>query len=121
MVAFTDTPHNTAYRRNALWLAAIVHRISGILLACFLPLHFVVLGLAIENEAKLDRFLGFAEIPLVKIAEGLLVSLLTVHLLGGCRVLALEFFGRTSNQRRLVAISFGAAVLLGALYLIRML
>ena len=39
-----------AYRRDALWLAAMVHRISGVLLALFLPLHFLALGLAIEGE-----------------------------------------------------------------------
>ena len=40
-------PHNTAYRSDRLWLAAMVHRVSGVLLAAFLPLHFLVLGLAI--------------------------------------------------------------------------
>ena len=33
-------PRNAAYRRDSLWFAAIIHRLSGVALACFLPLHF---------------------------------------------------------------------------------
>ena len=37
------------HRRSTCWVAAMVHRVSGIELACFLPIHFLVLGLAIER------------------------------------------------------------------------
>jgi fumarate reductase subunit D len=115
------TPRNAAYRRDALWLAALIHRVSGILLACFLPLHFLALGLALEGEAKLGQFLKFGEQPVIKLAEGILVSLLAVHLLGGLRILAVEFGQRPLPQRRLVWLSFGAAAALGLLFLIRIL
>ena len=46
-----------AIARSALWIAALVHRLSGLALACFLPLHFLALGLAIDGEARLDGFL----------------------------------------------------------------
>ena len=36
--------HIGGHRHNALWMAAMVHRISGLALACFLPLHFLALG-----------------------------------------------------------------------------
>ena len=52
---------DTGYRRDLLWLVAIVHRISGVLLACFLPLHFLALGLALEGEAKLEGFLRWTD------------------------------------------------------------
>ena len=39
----------------------MVHRISGLALACFLPLHFLTLGLAIEGEARLDGFLRWMD------------------------------------------------------------
>ena len=33
-----------------------MHRLSGLALACFLPLHFLALGLAIDGEARrIDR------------------------------------------------------------------
>ena len=80
-------PHTTGTRRNALWIAAMVHRISGLALACFLPLHFLALGLAIDGEARLDGFLRWTAKPLVKLGETVLVFLLAVHMLGGIRVL----------------------------------
>ena len=58
-------PSKPAYRYNALWAAAMVHRISGVLLAVFLPLHFLALGLAIEGEATLDGFLAWTANPVV--------------------------------------------------------
>jgi len=72
------------------YLAFIGHRISGLLLALFLPVHFLVLGLALEGAAPMNRFLSFSELPLVKFAEWGLVVLLSVHLLFGVRVLMLE-------------------------------
>ena len=80
----------TMHRGSALWIAALVHRLSGLALAIFLPLHFLALGLAIEGEAKLEGFLRWTDQPLVKLAEGGLVFLLTIHLLGGLRVLVIE-------------------------------
>ena len=47
----------------------MVHRISGLALACFLPLHFLTLGLAINGEARLDGFLKWTANPLVKLGR----------------------------------------------------
>src|SRR6516162_6094646 len=52
------------HRRSALWLAAILHRISGLALAIFLPFHFLALGLAINGEARLENFLRWTDQPL---------------------------------------------------------
>jgi fumarate reductase subunit D len=109
----------TGYRRDLLWLAAMVHRISGILLALFLPVHFLVLGLAIESEAHLDRLLAWTANPWVKAAEMCLVFLLGVHLLGGLRVLAVEFLRYRNGQKRWAAIILSAAAALALLFFIR--
>lgn len=78
-------------RSHRSYLAFLGHRLSGIALALFLPLHFLVLGLALEGAATLDAFLAFAELPWVKAAEWGLVVLLALHFFFGLRVLALEF------------------------------
>jgi fumarate reductase subunit D len=90
----------------------MVHRISGIGLAVFLPFHFLVLGLSLQGAGKLDGFLRWADLPLVKLAEGGLIFLLAVHFLGGLRVLFVENFDSRGNQLRLAtaAGSFAAAV-----------
>ena len=82
---------NKSMRGHKSYIAFAGHRISGLVLALFLPVHFLVLGLALEGAESLDGFLVFAELPLVKFAEWVLVVLLTVHLLFGIRVLMLEF------------------------------
>jgi fumarate reductase subunit D len=104
-------PRSPAYRRDILWLAALIHRISGVLLACFLPLHFLALGLAIQGEARLDGFLKWTDNPAVKFAEAGLLFLLAVHLLGGLRLLAMENLPWRDNQKRTALIAAGVAVL----------
>lgn len=81
------------------WWAFWVHRVSGLLLALFLPLHFLALGQALAGAAALDRFLAFTELPLVKTAEWGLVLLLALHLAGGVRLLLIEF-GPASGLRK---------------------
>ena len=41
----------------------MIHRLSGLALAIFLPLHFLALGLAINGEAKLESFLRWTDQP----------------------------------------------------------
>ena len=44
-------------RNHPAYWAFIVHRVSGLLLTFFLPLHFWALGQAFHGAAGLDRFL----------------------------------------------------------------
>jgi fumarate reductase subunit D len=94
-----------AHRSNALWLAALVHRLSGLALAAFLPLHFLALGLAIDGESKLEGFLRWSDRPLVKLAETLLVFLLAIHMLGGLRLLVLENLPWRDGQKQLAMLA----------------
>ena len=112
-------PRTTAYRRNNLWLAAMVHRVSGVLLACFLPFHFLALGIALNGAAALDGFLAWTRSPLVKLAEAGLVVLLAVHLLGGIRVLVIENLPWRDGQKRMATMVLTAAAAIGVLFLIR--
>jgi len=106
-------------RRHRSYWAFIGHRISGIALALFLPLHFLVLGLALEGAAELDRFLVLAEMPLFKVAEWGLVVLLTVHLFFGLRLLALELLPWRGDAREgWITAGIGAAVVAGGAFLL---
>ena len=90
-------------RGHALWYAHIIHRVSGIALALFLPLHFWVLALALTDAARLDGFLAFTELPLVKLAEFGLVFLLAVHMFGGLRLMVLEWLPWKAPHKTLAA------------------
>ena len=97
------------HRRHPLFLFFVLHRLSGLALALFLPVHFWVLGLALNDMARLDGFLRWSEAPLVKAAEMGLVFLLAVHLLGGLRLLALEFLPWRDWQKTLAALAAAAS------------
>ncbi|HEX4408114.1 MAG TPA: succinate dehydrogenase, cytochrome b subunit [Xanthobacteraceae bacterium] len=107
------------HRGSVLWFAALIHRLSGLALAIFLPLHFLALGLAIEGEAKLDTFLHWSSQPLVKAAEGGLVFLLTVHLLGGLRILLVEAFPWSSGQKQAATMAAALSALAAIVFLTR--
>jgi fumarate reductase subunit D len=106
-----------SYRRDTLWVAAMVHRVSGVLLAAFLPAHFLALGLTLRGLEALDAFLVFTKHPLIKLSEALLVFLLAVHLLGGLRVLAVEAFTYRQGQSRLAVMALALSGLLGYVFL----
>src|SRR5258706_1179513 len=95
---------------------ALTHRLSGIALALFLPLHFWALGQALEGEAKLESFLRWTDQPLVKASEWAIVLLLAVHLTGGVRILMIEFLPCRDWQRLLAAAAAATALSLGLLF-----
>lgn len=110
---------NTGYRRETLWRAAMAHRISGLALAVFLPLHFLALALALHGEARLDGFLRWTDQPIFKVAEAGLVGLLAVHLLGGLRLLAIENLPWHPRQKQIAFATITAAVVIAGAFLIR--
>jgi fumarate reductase subunit D len=101
------------HRREVPWLAALVHRLSGIALAIFLPFHFLTLGLVLNGEARLDGFLRWTEQPLVELAEAGLVVLLVVHLAGGLRLLWVENFAWRDGQQRFAVAAAAVALVAG--------
>jgi fumarate reductase subunit D len=108
-----------AHRANVLWLAALVHRLSGLALAAFLPLHFLTLGLAIDGEARLDAFLRWSDRPTVKLSETILVFLLAVHMLGGVRLLVLENLDWLGGQKRLAVLAAAVSAVVAFAFLAR--
>jgi len=106
-----------AHRTSPLWIAALVHRLSGLALALFLPLHFLALGLAISGEAKLEGFLRWTDQPLVKLSEGLLVATMAIHMLGGLRLLALENLSWREGQTWLALLAIAVAMAMAVLFL----
>jgi succinate dehydrogenase subunit D len=100
-------------KQGSSYWVFVVHRLSGIALALFLPLHFWALGQALEGEVRLDGFLAWTEQPLVKFAEWAIVVALAAHLGGGLRVLALEFLPWRDWQKTLAALAAALAAAVG--------
>jgi len=73
------------------FIAAMLHRLSGIALAIFLPLHFLALATALNGAKALDAFLAITRQPVVAFFEFGIVVALAIHMTLGLRVLAVEF------------------------------
>ncbi len=107
------------HRSHPLWYAFILHRISGLVLALFLPLHFYTLALALTDPERLDGFFRWTDLFIVKVAEVGLVFLLAVHMLGGVRLMAMEWLPWSDNQKTLAASAGAAALLISGLFFLR--
>jgi fumarate reductase subunit D len=100
-------------RKHAAYWAFLVHRLSGLALTLFLPVHFWALGRAIDSDAALDGFLRYTDQPLFKLAEWGLVVLLALHMMGGVRLLLIEFGDRSGLRKNWIAGTVGFGVLAG--------
>ena len=104
------------HRAHTGWWAFAVHRVSGIALAVFLPIHFHALGTALRGNAALDEFLLWSEQPMVVFGEWILIMLLAAHLAGGLRLLALEFLPWRNWQKTLATLGAAFAVAAGLVF-----
>jgi len=109
---------DVARRSRPNYAAFLVHRISGLLLALFLPAHFWALSRAIQGAGALDGFLRWTDSPVVKLAETGLVVLLAAHFTGGLRLLVIEFLPWHPWQKTAVAVSAGVSLACGLLFLL---
>lgn len=100
-------------RSHPAYWAFLMHRLSGFGLAVFLPLHFWALGQALHGAAALDGFLRFADQGLFKFAEWGLVVLLALHMMGGVRLLMIEFGNASGLRKNWIAGAVGFAVAAG--------
>jgi fumarate reductase subunit D len=109
-----------ANRAHPLWLAYLLHRISGLCLALFLPVHFWVLAMSVSNPAKIDGLLYMNTSAIKTVCEIGLVFLLAVHLFGGLRLLALEWLPWSASQKTLAAAALACSFLVSVMFFLQM-
>ena len=107
------------HRSHSLWFAFLLHRISGLGLALFLPVHFYMLSLAITAPERLDGLLRFTDLTIVKLAEFGLVFLLAVHLFGGLRLMALEFLPWSPHQKTMASMAVALAFMVSTSFFLK--
>jgi fumarate reductase subunit D len=100
-------------RAHPAYWAFLMHRLSGLALAAFLPLHFWALGRALQGTAALEGFLRFTDGGLFKLAEWGLVVLLALHMAGGVRLLLIEFGSASGLRKNWIAGAAGFAAFTG--------
>jgi fumarate reductase subunit D len=98
-------------------LAFACHRISGLLLACFIPLHFLMLSQSLRGATGFERSLGLTDFWVFKFGEWVLVVLLAIHLGGGIRILIIEFGSWRGLRKGWIEIYILFAIGCGLLFL----
>ena len=107
-----------ASHRQPGFMAALLHRLSGIALAIFLPIHFLALGTALNGASALDAFFAATHTPIVKAAELGIVIALALHMTLGLRVLAIEFLSVREHTATVVSLCLSAACAVGLVFLL---
>ena len=99
------------------FVAAMLHRLSGIALAIFLPLHFLALATALNGADALDSFLRLTHQPLIALLEWCIVVALATHMTLGLRVLAVEFFDFRETTLAALSACLAAVVAVGLIFI----
>jgi fumarate reductase subunit D len=100
------------------FVAALLHRLSGVALAIFLPMHFLALATSLQGADALDAFLALTRNPFIKTAEWGLVTALALHLALGLRLLAIELLAWRERSAAIIPAAFAAAAAIGLLFLL---
>ena len=100
------------------FIAAMLHRLSGIALAIFLPLHFLALATALNGAKALDAFLALTRQPVVALAGAGIIVALAIHLTLGLRVLAIEFFDFRENTLAALSVCTAAVFAVGLIFIL---
>jgi fumarate reductase subunit D len=100
------------------YIAALLHRLSGIALAIFVPFHFMALSTVLNGADALDSFLSLTGDPLVKLSETGLVTALALHMALGLRILSIEFLGVRERTGTAVSACVGVGFAVGLSFLL---
>jgi fumarate reductase subunit D len=102
------------------FLAAMIHRLSGIALTIFLPIHFLALASALNGAQALDSFLAVTRQPLVACAEVGIVVALALHMTLGLRVLAIEFLNMREKTLVPLSVCIAAVFAVGLIFVLNL-
>ena len=106
----SSRPHLDYRAKSHLsYFAYACHRISGLLLACFIPLHFLMLSQSLRGAQGFEASL--------KLTDFWVFKLLAVHLAGGVRLLMIEFGPWRGLRKGWIQASILFAIICGLLFL----
>jgi fumarate reductase subunit D len=109
-----------ASHRQRGFVAAMLHRLSGIALAIFLPLHFLALATALNGADAFDSFLALTRQPVMRLLEFAIVVALATHMTLGLRVLAVEFFDFREKTLAALSACLAAVFAVGLIFMLNL-
>jgi succinate dehydrogenase / fumarate reductase, cytochrome b subunit len=106
-------------RQVGSW-AFILNRLTALALTFYLGLHLVVLNKLTQGPQAYDDFVAFAQMPLIKAGEIILIATVTLHGLNGARLTLLAFGIGLRYQKIFFILSAVVTILVVALFAIRL-
>jgi succinate dehydrogenase / fumarate reductase cytochrome b subunit len=106
-------------RQAGSW-AFILNRLTALALTFYLGLHLIILKNLTQGAQAYNDFIAFAQMPLIKIGEILLIATVILHGLNGIRLTLLAFGIGLRHQKTLFILSVIATILVAALFTLRM-
>jgi len=106
-------------RRVGSW-AFILNRLTALALTFYLGLHLLVLNKLTQGAHAYNDFVTFAQTPLIKVSEIILIAAVVLHGLNGLRLTLLAFGVGLRWQRILFIIVAAATILASALFAIHL-
>lgn len=100
--------------------AFILNRITGLALTFYLILHLIVLNKLTQGPQAYDDFVVFAQRPVIKLGEILLIAAVVLHGLNGLRLTLLALGIGLRYQKSIFALSFFIAVLVTGIFAMRL-
>lgn len=102
-------------REPGSW-AFILNRITGLALTFYLVLHLIVLNNLTQGPQAYDDFVAFAQLPIIKLGEILLIAAVVLHGLNGLRLTLLALGVGLRHQKFIFALSFLITILVAGIF-----
>jgi succinate dehydrogenase / fumarate reductase cytochrome b subunit len=102
-------------RQVGSW-AFILNRLTALALTFYLIVHLLVLDKLTQGAQSYDEFVAFAQVPIIKAAEVLLIAAVVLHGLNGLRLTLLAFGMGLRHQKFLFAFSVLITILAAAFF-----
>jgi succinate dehydrogenase / fumarate reductase cytochrome b subunit len=100
--------------------AFVLNRLTALALTFYLIVHLFVLTKLTQGSAAYDDFVAFAQLPLIKLGEILLIAAVLLHGLNGLRLIFLAFGLGVRQQKWLFVFVMVFTFLLVCLFALRM-
>ena len=106
-------------RQVGTW-AFMLNRLTALALTFYLFMHLIVLNKLTQGAQAYDDFVAFAQLPLIKIGEILLISAVALHGLNGLRLVFLAFGVGLRQQRWLFFVIVVLTIFVTLLFTVRL-
>ena len=106
-------------RQVGSW-AFVLNRLTALALTFYLGLHLVVLNKLTQGAQAYNDFVAFAQMPIIKGGEIILIAAVILHGLNGVRLTLLAFGIGLRHQKIFFILSAIATILVAALFAVRL-